>query len=440
MSQSFFNAFCSPSRRPKQQFFPWSLIVAILAVVPCFSGNVLAQDSIEFLNGSKIQGRVKQIRKDQKELDFETKVGTRTFTRTYPFSKVHAVTMKDRRYELTPKPAAGSSTTRTPDEVAAVIAEAGKNPPDWFEKTKLNYPKSLDLSWPIKPPTKGWQSHKNMGQYIWSVVNENPGRWHSGIKLVHHCVTLHQDDRTLLVRDMNKLGTMYFTLLQDYPRAAFWYEKASPTVSQANGIRLAECYWRLGNSKMALDMMRGKSLAKEGIKLLGDMGEIEAALKVTDAWKRSSQNNQAFLLAADALRNAGRLDEAIEYYTKVADATNFRNKDYEQRMKGRARDSIQAVQLFDKADVSKVANGNYKADSIGYNGRLNVLVNVGDGRINDVKITAHKEKQYYAALTDTPRQIIRLQSVKGVDATSGATITSQAIVNATAKALAKGAK
>ena len=64
---------------------------------------------------------------------------------------------------------------------------------------------------------------------------------------------------------------------------------------------------------------------------------------------------------------------------------------------------------------------------------------VKSGRIESVDVTRHKEKQFYAALIDTPRQILKKQSVKGIDATSRATITSQAIVNATAKALAQGA-
>jgi uncharacterized protein with FMN-binding domain len=54
-------------------------------------------------------------------------------------------------------------------------------------------------------------------------------------------------------------------------------------------------------------------------------------------------------------------------------------------------------------------------------------------------VTKHKEKQFYSALSDIPRQIIKKQSVKGVDATSRATITAEAVINATAKALASGA-
>ena len=57
------------------------------------------------------------------------------------------------------------------------------------------------------------------------------------------------------------------------------------------------------------------------------------------------------------------------------------------------------------------------------------------GRIEKVSITKHKEKQYYSSLTDIPQQIVAKQNLKTVDATSGATITVEAIVSATAKAL-----
>jgi uncharacterized protein with FMN-binding domain len=227
----------------------------------------------------------------------------------------------------------------------------------------------------------------------------------------------------------------YFTLLQDYPRAAFWLQKAKPSVSQADGVRLAECYWRLGNRDMALEMLRGKSLALESIKLLGDMHEVDGAITLTKAFSRTNADNQAYLLAGDALRQAGQLDQAITYYQKVVDADNFRNKEYKDRIQARARDSIEAISLYDKADVSKVADGKYSGNSIGYNGRLDVEVTVASGRIQAVRITAHLEKQFYAALTDTPANIISTQSIQNIDATSGATITSQAIVNATARPL-----
>ncbi len=419
--------------------------VLVLALFLASTSNAAAEDSIEFLNGSTLQGTVKEVREEKKEIQFESKFGSRTLTRTYPFDKLRAVTLDGKRRELTassnsPVGTGNASVSRSKVEIQKIIDDAGRTPPAWFESTKLNYPKTLDLSWPLKPPTKGWNQNKNMGQFIWSTVNENPSRWHSGIKLVHHCMTLHKDDKALLQRDMQKLGRMYFTLLQDYPRAAFWLQKAKPSMSEPHGVHLAECYWRLGSHEMALDMMRGKSLAIVGIKLLGDMGEVDGALAVAKAYSNSGLSNQALLLAGDALRRNGRVDEALEYYQQVLDADDYRNAAYKDRLQARARDTMQMISLYDKADVTKVADGTYSSDSIGYNGKLSLQVKVVGGRITSVDVTAHKEKQFYAAMTDTPANIIKAQSIQDIDATSGATITSQAIVNAAAKALAKGAK
>ncbi|MCP4510458.1 MAG: FMN-binding protein [Fuerstiella sp.] len=434
--------FCVPAR-----IKTLLIIGSVMILVSACSSSVppvgAATDSLEFLNGAKLEGTVTQIRETDKEVDFETAIGDRTFTRTYPFSVVHTVTRNGKRHALSARATASESESTDrppPDRIRAIIAEAGNSPPAWFAATPLVYPDTLDLSWPLKPPTEGWHSQENMGQYLWSVINENPGRWHSGIKLVHHCVSLHKDAPTLLERDMAKLGTMYFTLLQDYARAAFWYQKAKPSVGRINGVRLAECYWRLGNRDMALDMLRGKPLPVGAIKLLGDMDEIDWAVRLTKAFEKYNSNYQAYILAGDALRQAGMADEAIGYYQQVIDSKKFRNKDYEQRFKARARESIEAIRLYDQVDVSQVADGRYRDSSTGYAGQVEIEVDIARGRMKSVRVTEHREKQFYSALTDTTVQLVAGQSVQGIDATSGATITSQAIVNATARALAKGAK
>lgn len=417
------------------RLWAWS-VLAMLA----FQNVVDAEDTVVFLNGNEVTGTITSIRKADKEFDFETTIGGQHFTKVYDFSDVHAVVYNGSRYELTPKPtAAGAKSDRSRKEVLALIDAAGRTPPDWYDATPLDYPKTLDLSWPLKPPTEGWQQNKNMGQYIWSVINENPGRWRSGIKLIHHVMTLHSDNPMLLNRDMDALGAAYFRLMQDYPRAAFWFQQAKVDVASVNGVRLAECYWRLGNREMALEMLRDSRLHISAIKLLGDMGEIDRALALARSAARFNAG-EANILAADALRLAGRFDQAIRYYQKVLDAKNYRNKDYENRYKSRARESIETIRLYDQADVTQVADGTYKESSTGYNGKLTVEVKVAAGKLVGVNVIDHKEKQFYSALTDTPDQLMERQSVVGVDATSGATITSQAIINATAKALAKGSR
>lgn len=429
--------------------FAVAIVLAKLLVLFAIQSICEAQDSVEFLNGTTMEGKILEIRKNAKEFDIESVVGGQNIKRTYPYSKVHAVTYKGKRFELTPMvnaegPQSGTAgdrsgpPKRTKEEVLKLIEEAGSTPPEWYATTQLNVPDTLDLTWPEKPG-QGWNNKKNVGQFIWDIVNPNESRWKSGIKLVHQCMAMHQDDPKLLQRDMNKLSTMYFTLLQDYARAAFWYQKVDAEANRPEGIRLAECYWKLGNKEMALEMMRGRVLPPNSVKLLGDMGEIEDALNVARVYSKTQAASEVFLAAGDALRSANRLDEALEFYQRVLETDTDRNEEYKARFRARARGAIEAIQLFEKADVASVRDGQYRDSSTGYNGPLEVEVKVTGGKIVDLTVTSHTEKQFYAAMTETPNQIMDKQGIREIDGTSGATITSQAIVHATSRALAQGA-
>ena len=145
-----------------------------------------------------------------------------------------------------------------------------------------------------------------------------------------------------------------------------------------------------------------------------------------------------FLAAGDICRVMGRSQEALGYYQKVLEA-NDGGRDLKQA-KERARASLDAVKLVDALDIKRIPDGIYRDSSVGYSGQVFVEVSVAAGRISDVKVTKHTEKQWYSSITDTRRQILLKQGAKGVDATSGATITSEAILNATLKALAKEQK
>ncbi len=421
------------------------ILMFICLAVGSDSG-VLGADTVEFLTGATLEGKVTSIRKPMMEFDFESRIGRRNVRKTYKFADVHAVTLNGVRHVLTPKPAAdgkidsGEPVVRSMQEVRALVDTDGASDPDWMERTKSALPNTLDLSWPLQPPKKGWDNKQNVGQYIWDIVNPNPSRWRQGIKMVREIVDSHADDKALLVRDQKALGRMYFHLLQDYARAAYWFEQAKVSGQMLEGVMLAECYYKLGNRDMAMRMMTQRSLPPGAIKLLAELGEINTARRLAESFRRTQAEPNAMLLIADAMRNLGRNDEAIQYYEAVLNSNQARNKDYKERFCGRAQDSIDAIGLADKADVTKVADGRYKESSIGYNGPLEVEVTVQGNEIKACRVVKHKEKQFYSSLRDTPKQILDKQSVQGIDGFSGATITSAAIVNATAKALAKGAK
>jgi uncharacterized protein with FMN-binding domain len=336
-------------------------------------------------------------------------------------------------------PAAVQRKERSRSEVEALILDVGSTVPEWWSGVTVDYPQTLDLSWPEPPPTKDWDPSRNVGQFIWSVINENPSRWREGVKFLHGLLPLHKDDPAKLWRVLNALATMYDNLLGDHARAAFWWQKALKIYPghQGTKLALAECYWKVGSRQMAEEILEklGADFTRNGnvIKLWSDMGNLERALELAEGMAAAGYPDIGYLAAGDACRLAGKYDRAAGFYQKVVDATaGWRDLE---RNKKRASASLEAIRLFDALDVKKVPDGTYRASSLGYEAPVEIEVTVRAGRITDLRVTSHREKQYYSSLTDMPRRIIEMQSVKGVDAITSATITSEAIINATAKAL-----
>lgn len=87
-------------------------------------------------------------------------------------------------------------------------------------------------------------------------------------------------------------------------------------------------------------------------------------------------------------------------------------------------------------DISKIADGTYTATGLGLK-ELEVAVTVQDGKITEVKVVRHDETPGISdpAISKVPKAIVDKQSVK-VDVVSGATFTSEGIMEAVEKALA----
>ena len=433
------------------------LAAAIWPVIehaPAAAAAEPAEAVVELVSGAQVKGRI--TARDDQYVTLEVTMGGRAYSRKYATDRIAAITVGDRREVLNATAGSGGASASGPasagpapvgiersrKEIERLIDELGRTPPDWWDSVPLNYPKTLDLSWPQKPPPP-WNNQKNVGQYLWDVLQPNPRKWREGVRFVHHLLELHADDSEKRTRAMTTLGRLYYLLLQDYARAAFWWRQAGvgPGNRSPQGVNLAECYWRLGNQQMALELLDEIPVYYTTIKLLADMGQTDRALKIADAAGRGAYPDMAYLYAGDACRVAGRYQQAIGYYEKVLDVpATGRAKQRIERNHVRARANIEGIRIYDTLDLARVADGTYRAASPGYAGQVHVEVTVRSGRIESVQVTEHQEKQFYTALTETPRKIIERQTVGGIDATTSATITSEAIINATAKALASGMK
>jgi uncharacterized protein with FMN-binding domain len=417
---------------------------AVLLCLLAFPLTALA-DTVEFKTGASATGKITSY--SGRNVVLEVKVGTRTLTRTYPKTRIKSITVDGKTFDPNsdagPRSASGRAD-RSKADVLAEIDKVGKTVPDWYESTPLNYPDTLDLKWPMPAP-KPWNSSKNIGQYIWDRINPNANNWRGGVKFMHHILST-TDSADVRQRAMRTLGSMYHNLLQDYARSAFWYQMAGVDKNLSNaphpGVQLADCYFRLGSRSMAFDTL--KKMPRKpysAIKLLGDLGETSEALRLANAFAKNGEASTSYLYAGDACRVAGRLKEAEDYYRKAIAGIKpaEADKPHRKRDKARAEASIAAIKFY-TLDPKQVRDGTYKASSIGYEDQVHIEVVVKDGRIENVRVTKHREKQYYSSITDTPRKIVEQQTVAGIDATSSATITSEAIINATARALADGLK
>ena len=88
------------------------------------------------------------------------------------------------------------------------------------------------------------------------------------------------------------------------------------------------------------------------------------------------------------------------------------------------------------AFADAVPNGSYTASANGNNGEISLTVDFDAGKISAITILEHKETVGLAdpALERIPQQIIEQQSI-AVDAVSGATNTSNAIIKAVAECI-----
>ena len=413
-----------------------------------------AADVVELKTGATLKGQV--TARDSQAITLRITSGGRTSVRKLPLDRVRAVTIDGNREVLDgsapsgPQPGAGPSgaeaaplgVVRTRAEVEALIDKLGRTPPDWWDSVPLDFPKSLDLSWP-EPAPQGWNNQRNVGQYVWDIINPNPKKWRDGVRFMHHLLVLHEKDPRVRQRAMIELGRMYHGLLLDYAWAAFWWRQAG--IGQRGDtwheVQLAECYWKLGCKQMALDLLDRVQPQFSMIKLWADMGQTRRALGLADANIDGPYGDVAAVYAGDACRVAGMHQQALQYYRKVLDfPARDPGKGRIERNQRRAQANIEAIRLFDLLDLKRVPDGAYRAGSPGYEAQVVVEVAVQGGRIESVRVVEHREKQFYSSMIDTSRKIVEKQSVRGIDATSNATITSEAIINATAKALSGAMK
>jgi uncharacterized protein with FMN-binding domain len=326
--------------------------------------------------------------------------------------------------------------------IAKQVNDAAKGKPDWWDQVTLTYPQTLDLTC---PKGVGWKPAIVPGVWMWDVVNPNQEKWKEATKFWHFLLA-NAKQKSLADAEQQATGALghcYGDLLQDWPRAIYWYQQMSTKYGKSDDrtIALAYAYWRMGSKSLAVQTV--KPLTRDNtrhgslIVLLAEMGDYKTAYQLGQA-KIASAEDIGWFACGYTAQLEGSWAKALDCF-KHAEAADQKKsgRDWKQTHE-RAKAAVQAITLFETLDLKRVADGSYKDSSTGYVGPVGVEVTVAANRVESVRVTNHQEKQYYAAIDEMPVKIIAKQHVKGVDATLGATITAEAIIYATAKALRQG--
>jgi uncharacterized protein with FMN-binding domain len=331
-------------------------------------------------------------------------------------------------------PVAGE-VTRTKAEVNKLIAEVGPTQPEWWEETPFNPPKTLDLTW-ANMKQKGWKPNHKMGTHLFMSC-QPPGKWRYAIKLLHESLEKQGKRSRYRKETMEHLGTFYCRI-GDRARGAYWWKKARVKGGPMMRMGMARCYWKLGDRRTAVAMLKdvrsGDRAAASAVRLWSEMDELKRALALAKKAARGRNKGWVLLAAGDACRRAGKWKDAAGYYARLSRSKPGR------RLQALARESEAAMKAMGKVDLAKIKDGVYEGSGSGFVGPITVSVTVKAGRIEAVKVTKQRENRAISALRDVPRGIVDAQGVAGVDAVSGATISSNAVANGVASALADGMK
>ena len=190
-----------------------------------------------------------------------------------------------------------------------------------------------------------------------------------------------------------------------------------------------------------------KEEIKDAAKKVEDKA-VEVKDAVVDAAKKAEDKA---VDAKDAIVVTSK--KAADEVVDAKDTAVEKSKEIVEKVEEKAIDAKDAVVDTSKNVAEKVedqikeikkkigalfASGKFTAEGTGFGGPIKVEVVTSDNKIEDIKILEHSETESIAAaaLKDLPKAIITNQSIK-VDTISGATKTSQGIIDAVTNALKK---
>lgn len=279
-----------------------------------------------------------------------------------------------------------------------------KVPPDWFAGVKID--------WDMAKP---WKDGRVEVRRLLAL--DDPDKVRQGVKI------------TWLYAQKGDIGdgheiSLYLFLSGNYDWALLEYPKYLQKVA-GNGathgyLCYASCFAHFGEYAKALEVLD---------KAMADLPK--------PPWRISSTAN-IWNRRGDICVEMGDLAKAKQCYAEALRLYPTSDQPNGRHLLARNAAKVQTkLDLMTMASLqsAKLRDGVYTGKSLGYSDTQDMLttVTIKDGKIADVQVK-HQEKIDLGATRIIPKRIVDAQSLK-VDAVTGATITSQAIVDGAFQAL-----
>lgn len=274
-----------------------------------------------------------------------------------------------------------------------------KVPPDWFKSVQVRF-----------DTTKPW---KEAGEHIRKLLGD-AATVREGMKLT--CLYKQKGD----IGDGHKYP-LYLYLGGEYAWALVEFEKRLASKPQGRTheyLCLASCYAHFGEYPKALQAL---NLALQRLP--------------KPPWRIAREADVHDHLGA-LYAEMGKLPLAKQHYRKAMQlyptSTQPWGRHLLRRYAARIREKLRILDL-QSIRLDQLQDGTYSGTTFGYGGDITVNVTVKGKKIADIKVR-HKEDIEQNATKIVPQRIIAAQSLK-VDGITGATITSNAVIIGTFKAL-----
>jgi len=276
-----------------------------------------------------------------------------------------------------------------------------KIPPAWLESVPFHY-----------PTNKPW---KEARLHIRKLLAEGGEKAREAIKLTYLYIVVNKvppDDHEYplnlyLAGEYAWATKIYAQRLESFPKG-----------HSHEYSNLASLYMHFGEPRKALQTLNA------GLQRLPDPPwDIMNKAKLNDA-------------IGDIYAKLGEREKATKHYQLAIKLYPTSKQPWGRHLLPRHAAKTQAkldLLLRDTFDLAEIPDGVYRGKSLGYGKDVHAVVTMKGGRIAQIRVS-HQEKIEQGATKTIPKRIIEKQTLE-VDGVTGATVTTQAIIEATYRAL-----